>query len=75
MRPSDTVKMHFKSKQYIEETVQQHKDKPVVVVTHMAPTFESVNEKYKGDTMGRLTARRRLAFIYQRADELEIDLA
>lgn len=31
-------------------------------------------EKWKGDTMGRLTARRRLAFIYQRADELEIDL-
>jgi Icc-related predicted phosphoesterase len=51
MRPSDTVKMHFKSKQYIEETVQQHKDKPVVVITHMAPTFESVNEKYKGETM------------------------
>lgn len=31
-------------------------------------------EKWKGDTMGRLTARRRLAFLYQRADELEIDL-
>jgi len=31
-------------------------------------------EKWKADTMGRLTARRRLAFLYQRADELEIDL-
>jgi hypothetical protein len=42
------------------------------------PTWEDAKrlyEKYKGDTMGRLTARRRLAFIYQRADELEIDLA
>ena len=31
-------------------------------------------EKWKGDTMGHLTAKRRLAFIYQRANELEITL-
>jgi Icc-related predicted phosphoesterase len=49
MRPLDTVKMHYESKRYIEETVKSHTDKPVVVVTHMAPTFMSVNEKFKHD--------------------------
>jgi predicted phosphohydrolase len=49
MRPADTVKMHNESKYYIEQTVKNHADKPVVVITHMAPTFESVNWKYKGE--------------------------
>ena len=49
MRPRDTVNMHIASKRYIEETVQAHADKPVVVVTHMAPTTMSINEKYKGE--------------------------
>ena len=31
-------------------------------------------EEWKGDNMGHLTAKRRLAFIYQRANELEITL-
>jgi hypothetical protein len=44
------------------------------------PTWEHAKELYeqfksKDDSMGLLTARRRLAFIYQRANELEIDLA
>ncbi len=47
MRPADTVKMHYESKNYIEQTVKAHADKPVVVITHMAPTFMSVNEKYR----------------------------
>lgn len=49
MRPTDTVKMFHESKRYIEDTVKQHSDKPVVVVTHMAPTSLSVNEKYRGE--------------------------
>lgn len=51
MRPMDTVKMHIESKRYIEETAQANPDKTVVVITHMAPTFMSVNEKYKHETM------------------------
>jgi Icc-related predicted phosphoesterase len=47
MRPMDTVKMHYTSKRYIEETVKAHADKPVVVITHMGPTHLSINEKYK----------------------------
>lgn len=49
MRPVDTVKMHYESKRYIEETVQAHPDLPVVVITHMGPTFESIDQKYKDD--------------------------
>jgi predicted phosphohydrolase len=49
MRPIDTVKMHFESKRYIEDKVKEHADMPVVVITHMAPTFMSVNEKYRHD--------------------------
>jgi Icc-related predicted phosphoesterase len=49
MRPMDTVKMHYESKRYIEEKVIEHADLPVVVITHMAPTFMSVNDKYKGE--------------------------
>ena len=47
MRPVDTVKMHYESKNYIEQTVRDHPDMPVVVITHMAPTFESVHPKYR----------------------------
>jgi predicted phosphohydrolase len=49
MRPMDTVKMHHESKRYIEETVKAHADKPVVVITHMAPSFMSVHDKYRGE--------------------------
>lgn len=49
MRPADTVKMHIESVRYIEETVKAHADKPVVVITHMGPTYMSVNEKFKGE--------------------------
>ena len=47
MRPEDTVRMHKQSRHYIEETVRAHTDRPVVVITHMAPTHLSINEKYK----------------------------
>jgi predicted phosphohydrolase len=49
MRPEDTVKMHIESKRYIEQKAQEHPDLPVVVITHMAPTFESVHNKYRGE--------------------------
>ena len=49
MVPMDTVKMHYESKRYIEETVKAHKDMPVVVITHMAPSFASVSERFRHD--------------------------
>ena len=49
MRPIDTVHLHIASKRFIEDTVKANEDKPIVVITHMAPSYESVNEKYKGE--------------------------
>ena len=51
LTPYDTVEAHRKSKQYFLSTVKEHKDKPFVVITHMAPSFASVNEKYIRDTV------------------------
>jgi Icc-related predicted phosphoesterase len=51
MRPADTVKMHYESKRFIEETAKAKADKPIVVISHMAPSFKSVNEKYIHETM------------------------
>ena len=51
LTPYDTLEAHRKSKQYFLSTVEEHKDKPFVVITHMAPSFASVHEKYRGDTV------------------------
>lgn len=52
LSPNDTVKIHLTSRRYIENTVKQYPDTPVVVITHMAPTFMSVNEKFRHDSQG-----------------------
>lgn len=49
MDPMDTVRIHYKSKEYIKQTVQQYQDMPVVVITHMAPSFASVSERFRHD--------------------------
>jgi Icc-related predicted phosphoesterase len=51
LTPEDTAKAHRYTKQYFKLMLEQHRDKPHVVITHMAPSFASVNAKYKGDTV------------------------
>jgi len=51
LTPEDTVKAHRYSLQYFNLMLSEHRDKPFVVITHMAPSFASVNEKYKYDTV------------------------
>ena len=50
LTPEWTAETHEKTKQYFKIVLNQHKDKPVVVVTHHAPSFASVNEKFKHET-------------------------
>ena len=50
LTPEWTAETHEKTKQYFKIVLDQHKDKPVVVVTHHAPSFASVNEKFKHET-------------------------
>jgi Icc-related predicted phosphoesterase len=49
LTPEHTAEVHRKTKQYFKIILEQNRNKPVVVVTHMAPSFQSVNEKYKHD--------------------------
>ena len=50
LTPERTAEIHFKTKQYFKMMLELHRDKPFVVITHHAPSFQSVNEKYKHDT-------------------------
>lgn len=47
--PELTFKTHIKTMQYFREVLSIHRDKPFVVITHHAPSFISVDEKYKHD--------------------------
>ena len=50
MTPEHTVDFHRKSKAYLKTILEMNRDKPVVVITHMAPSFKSVNQKYLHET-------------------------
>jgi Icc-related predicted phosphoesterase len=50
LTPEHTAEVHFKTKQYFKMMLEEHRDKLFVVITHHAPSFMSVNEKYKYDT-------------------------
>ena len=50
LTPEHTAEVHFKTKQYFKMMLEEHRGKPFVVITHHAPSFQSVNEKFKHDT-------------------------
>lgn len=49
MLPLDTVKIHHESRRYIEKIAKEKSDKSIVVITHMAPSFASVHERFKNE--------------------------
>lgn len=49
LTPEHTAGIHYKTLQYFKLMLQEHRDKPFVVITHHAPTHESTNERYKYD--------------------------
>ena len=49
--PEHTADLHDRSREYIKLVCEQNADKKIVVVTHMAPSFQSVAEWYKTDTL------------------------
>lgn len=51
LTPEVTVAAHRRTLQYFKSLMELHSDKPVVVITHMAPSFASINEKYRRDTV------------------------
>ena len=51
LTPDYILDVHKESVKWIGDTLDANADKPAVVITHMAPSFMSVNEKYKNDTV------------------------
>ena len=51
LTPEKTVEDHYKSKQFIKETVENKFDQKFVVVTHHAPSKASIKPQYAGDTL------------------------
>jgi Icc-related predicted phosphoesterase len=49
LTPEHTVAIHRKTKQYFKAVLEMNRDKPFVVITHMAPSYMSINEKFKHD--------------------------
>ena len=48
IRPNDLLKIHNKSKRFIFDNItKDNKDQKIVVVTHMAPSYQSVHEIYR----------------------------
>lgn len=52
LRPSDTYNYHLESKAFIKETVESNKGKKVIVITHQAPSFQSVDDYFRHDVNG-----------------------
>lgn len=50
LTPKDTFTFYKESVKYIEKTILTE-NKPVVVLTHHAPSFKSVHENYKGNLL------------------------
>jgi predicted MPP superfamily phosphohydrolase len=47
LNPDDTLKFHKKSKQFLIERLEQFKDTKTWVLTHHAPSYQSVHPKYR----------------------------
>jgi hypothetical protein len=47
MNPDDTLKFHKKSKQFLIEKLEEFKDTKTWILTHHAPSYQSVHPKYR----------------------------
>jgi Icc-related predicted phosphoesterase len=51
LRPAHIMDRHRKTLEYIKQIVNANKDMKCVVVGHHAPSFQSIGEQYKNDTL------------------------
>lgn len=47
MNPNDCYSWHTRTKQYICSVAREHRDKKVIVVTHHAPSYQSIHPNYR----------------------------
>jgi len=50
LTPDHTASVHAATKNYFESQLRANPDKPFVIITHHAPSFNSVHERFKADT-------------------------
>jgi hypothetical protein len=50
LRPEDTLEFHKKSKQFLLDTLPMFVNQKVWVLTHHAPSYQSIHPKYKMET-------------------------
>jgi Icc-related predicted phosphoesterase len=49
LNPEYTKAIHHETLRYFQKTLDENKDKPFVIVTHHAPSRQSIHEYYKND--------------------------
>lgn len=49
LRPAHTVLRHRDTLSYFKTVIDERKDSKVVVVSHMAPSYQSIHENYRND--------------------------
>ena len=67
LRPIHTVGVHNRDKFFIKEMLRQHQDKKCVVVTHHAPSYQSIAPAYVGGNSGAYTSE-----FYHPYDDVDI---
>src|SRR6266850_2427492 len=65
-RPSDARELHAQSLHWLDEAIQKHAGKKIVVVTHHAPSPRSIDAKYAGNPLNPAFASRLDDFIAER---------
>ena len=51
LTPYDTLHLHKQTVEYLDKKLAEEFDGPTVVVTHMAPSWRSVPEEFRGDKL------------------------
>ena len=51
LTPEHTAATHFKTKQYFRTVLEMNREKPFVVITHHGPSYASINEKYRNESL------------------------
>ena len=51
MNPEDTLKFHKKSKLFLQQKLEQFKNDKVWILTHHAPSYQSIHPKYRTETI------------------------
>jgi hypothetical protein len=50
LTPEHTAEVHRKTREYFKSVLETNRDRTFVVITHHAPSFASVHERYRSDT-------------------------